>query len=163
MANTRAYPDYFDPGPSSSSDLNQLPWGCVAQGERSADLTGIDSVDGETMISLDITVPDGRRQDFYAGVTIRSDIAGGVHARIEIDGVQIQRRNEAALGAGKDVSFEVTKGKELAAGTYNVKLIVGRSGVGSNLVSGKADGETGVFGTMFLYIYDVGPAFATGS
>src|SRR5690242_12380085 len=134
MADTRSYPVDFAPGPSSSDALNNLPRGCIGGKERSSNESNIDGT--AVVLSYNFTVSeDGRRQRITAKVTLKSETAGTVSARLRIDSTQIDRVNDDATGAGKFVSFAWSKDVELDAGTYTVDLVCGRGGSGSNLVT----------------------------
>lgn len=159
MADSRDYPVDFVPGLSSHDDLNKLPRGNVFYKDRSSNESNIDGI--ADVITGTLVVPeDGRRQRLSASVMVRSETFGGVQARLVLNGVQRQRRNNSSLGGGADVTFDFSVDVEMDAGSYPFVLAVGRSGDGDNLVSAVADGTDGSFGVSLLAADDVGPAYA---
>lgn len=158
MVADRPDPDDFVPGPSSADALNQLPRGCIAAEESSANGAGTTTL--ETIIDFDVTVPAGRRIRLIASVSVTSNITGGVQASLWFDGVQRQRRNIDTFEGGSYVTFELIKDVQPDAGTFSCALVVGASGIAGNTVTAAANGQTGTRGVSTLYVDDVGPALA---
>lgn len=158
MANSRACPPDFVPGLSSADALNQLPRGCIGQLRRSSDSTNTATI--QAVASTDtLTLQGGRRYRIEASVLIRSDIPGGVQVALHMNGSQIQRLNDAAAFANKDLAYTIITEVEPADGDYDFDLMVGVSGSDGNEVQSRADGPAGVDGETVGYVTDVGPAY----
>lgn len=158
MANSRTPPDDFVPGLSSADALNQLPRGAIAQKVRSSDSGNTATI--QAVLTTDsLTLPGGRRYRIEGEVTIRSDIPGGVQVALHQDSSQIQRVNDTAGLANKDIAYTIMTEVEPVAGSYTFSLMVGVSGADGNQVQSRADGPAGADGETCIYVSDCGPAY----
>lgn len=152
---SRNDPADFVNGPLSASDLNELARGTILDIKLTSDTTPTAALD--TILSDSITLADDRRLMFMATCTLRSDIPGGIQARIELDGTQIQRKNSDAVLGNSDTFITLYTQKNVTAGTYTVDFIIGVSGSDGNEVHAEANGETGTHGVCELTVIDTGP------
>ncbi len=141
-----------------ASQLNALPRGMINSVKLSSNSSGTTS--SETILSDTVVLNDDRRLLFMATVTLRSDIPGGIQARIDFDGTQVQRKNSDAVQGASDTFITIMTSKNITAGTYTVELITGVSGADGNTVHAVANGETGTHGTCDLMVIDCGPTLS---
>lgn len=141
-----------------SSDWNNFPRGEISRKVLSANSSGTTTT--ETILSETVVVGTTRCLQIHATVTVRSDMAGGAHAVLIFDDVQVQRKNIDVLESAVDFSWTLFTSIQPAAGTYTVKLNTGASGAAGNTVTAIADGATGDHGTCVLVVLDVGPAYS---
>jgi hypothetical protein len=158
MANERTDPANFVAGPLSSASLNALPRGAIAQKRRSSDSGNTGTIQA-VLATGTLALPAGRRFSVSGLVNIRSDIAGGVQVALHQNGTQIQRINDTAAFANKDICYYIIQEIEPSAGNFVFELMVGVSGSDGNLVQSRADGPAGVDGETVLFVADVGPAY----
>lgn len=139
--------------------MQTLPRGEIARIQIASDSAGTGGV--ETLDTVDFVCADSRRIQFVGICRVRSNVIGGVQCRLEVDGTQIQRMNDFALGAGKDLTFPIFKTKTFDAGTYTLALITGIAGInpGGQVVTAKAGGETDDEGVIEVVVNDMGPHY----
>lgn len=148
-------PADFTNGPLGASDLNELARGEINCVKLTSNSSGTTST--EVILSDTIILSDNRRLMFFATTTLRSDIAGGIQARLDLDSTQIQRKNSDAVNAGTDEFVTFFTSQNVAAGSHTIEFITGVSGVAGNTVTAIANGATGTHGIGVLSVWDAGP------
>lgn len=143
---------------ASSANIDTLPRGRIGRATLTSDHTGITST-ANVLTITSVPVGTSRCLAITAGVTVRSNIAGGIQAAILEDGTQIQRKNTDALNAGTDLFITLEIETQPSAGTHTYDLVVGVSGGAGNSASAIANGGSGTHGVGYIYVTDVGPNY----
>lgn len=152
---SRTDPGDFTNTTLAATDMNELPRGMLNSVKLTSDSTGTTST--EVILSDTVVLTDARRLLFMATCTLRTDTAGGLQARLDLGGTQIQRKNADTIFAGSDTFITLFTSKNVSAGSHTIELITGVSGGGGNTVTAKANGETGTHGVAELVVIDCGP------
>ncbi len=139
----------------SASQLNFLPRGELNCVKLTSNSTGTTST--EVILTDTVILTDNRRLLFLATTTLRSDIAGGIQAKLNLDGTQIQRKNSDAVNAGTDEFITFFTSQNVASGSHTIDFVTGVSGGGGNTVTAIANGATGTHGIGVLSVIDIGP------
>lgn len=138
----------------SSIDWNELPRGEIARDEITADSAGTTTT--ESILSETVTdMPPDRQIQVFANVGMRKTALGGVQLRLNMDGVQIQRKNNIVDADPADVTLFAFATVQPSSGTHSFVTITGVSGIGGGTATAQASTDA----PCVMVVNDVGPAY----